>query len=164
MQKRLLEKSFSGTVFRQPIIQTAHGVLLLGDRYILQLRDNKPNIAAPGQWSLFGGIKEANETPLEAMSREVYEELLIRPAEFRYLWFTDYFAIFEAEVIRTYFFVSDVTSVWSNHHLQEGQEAKDFRFEEMDSLEIPQVMRQTIVRLHRQKIMPDFLRSILRTT
>lgn len=127
-----------------PVIQSAHAILLMDGQYILQLRDNKPNIAAPGQWSLFGGMKKPDETPLQAIKREVYEELSIKPPKFRYLWFSDYFSSFESEVIRTWFFFSDVSSVWHEHELREGQVAKAFDFEQIHSLEMPPVMRQTI--------------------
>ena len=139
-----------GAKHHVPEIQSAHAILLLHDKYILQLRDNKPTIAAPGQWSLFGGMKRMGETPLEAISREIQEELSIQPAEFHYLWFTDYFAAFETEVIRTWFFSSDVGSVWAEHKLLEGQAVGAFRFEKTSDLEMPAVMRQTIERFHKQ--------------
>lgn len=131
-------------------IQSAHAVLLLGEKYVLQLRDSNPGIAAPGQWSLFGGMKKTDETPLKAMSREIHEELSIQPAEFHYLWFTDYFAAFEGEVIRTWFFCSDVSSVWGEHKLLEGQSVGIFHFNDITDLEMPAVMRQTIKRFHKQ--------------
>jgi 8-oxo-dGTP diphosphatase len=133
-----------------PNTQSAHAILLRDDKYILQLRDNKPRIAAPGQWSLFGGLKKIDETPLETISREIQEELSIQPAEFHYLWFTDYFASFEDEVIRTWFFSSDVSSVWAEHKLLEGQSVGIFHFEDIFDLEMPTVMQTTIERFYRQ--------------
>jgi 8-oxo-dGTP pyrophosphatase MutT (NUDIX family) len=51
-------------------------VILLHDhRMLLQLRDNKPGIRYPGIYALFGGKIEEGETPLQAMQREVMEEL-----------------------------------------------------------------------------------------
>ena len=131
-------------------IQSAHAILFLHDKYILQLRDNKPTIAAPGQWSLFGGMKKTGETPLEAISREIQEELSIRSLEFHYLWYTDYFAAFESKVIRTWFFSSDVGSVWDEYKLLEGQSVGIFHFEDIFDLEMPAVMRKTIERFHQR--------------
>lgn len=85
---------------------------------------------------------------MEAISREIYEELSIQPAEFHYLWFTDYFAAFESDVIRTGFFFSDVNSVWAEHKLLEGQSVGNFHFKEIADLEMPPVMRQTIERFN----------------
>ncbi|MBA3016728.1 NUDIX domain-containing protein [Patescibacteria group bacterium] len=144
----MLKKKTNNPLLNAPNIQSAHAVLLLDDKYILQLRETKPGIAAPGQWSLFGGMKKTCETLLEAISREIYEELSIQPLEFHYLWFVDYFSAFEGEVVRTWFFCSDVSSVWAEHKLLEGQAVGVFRFEKTSDLEMPAVMRQTIERFH----------------
>lgn len=134
-----------------PDTQSAHAILLLDDEYILQLREVKPDIAAPGRWSLFGGRKMTDsETPLEAISREIYEELSIQPAEFHYLWFADYFADFEGEVIRTWFFSADVSSVWSEHKLLEGQSVGIFHFNDISDLDMPVVMWMMIDRFHQR--------------
>lgn len=138
--------------YHVPEIQSAHAVLLLGEKYILQLRDNKATIAAPGQWSLFGGLRRASETPFDAIKREIYEELSINPPKLRYLWFSDYFSAFEKEIIRTWFFVSDVSAVWHGHELREGQAVRVFGFEQIHSLEMPPVMRQTIERFQRRAV------------
>ena len=148
MNKRSLQNTFFGVVSRVPNTQTSHAILLLGEKYILQLRENKPDIAAPGQWSLFGGKKKTDETPLEAILREIREELLIETPGYRYLWFADYFAAFEGEVIRTWFFCSDVSSVWAEHKLMEGQSVGIFHFKDISDLGMPAVMRQTIERFH----------------
>ena len=88
------------------------------------------------------------ETPLEVISREIYEELSIQPAGFYYLWFTDYFANFEGEVIRTWFFFSDVSSAWTEHKLLEGQSVGIFQFKDISDLEMPPVMWETIESFH----------------
>ena len=134
-----------------PKIQSAHAILILDGDYILQLRDNKPTIAAAGQWSLFGGEIKIGETPLQTIKREVYEELSIEPAEHSYLWFTDYYSPFERTVIRTWFFASDVTTVWPGHKLREGKDVRTFRFKQLARLDMPQVMYQTLERFHQQR-------------
>lgn len=54
----------------------AGAVLLHPDRRVLlQLRDDKPGIDAPDQWSLFGGGMDAGESPEAGMLREVAEEI-----------------------------------------------------------------------------------------
>ena len=42
---------------------------------LLQLRDDIPDIPWPGTWGTFGGQVEDGETPLEAIEREIREEL-----------------------------------------------------------------------------------------
>lgn len=53
------------------------GVILedTDDRLILQERDNKPDIIAPGEISIFGGETKIGETSGETAIREINEEL-----------------------------------------------------------------------------------------
>ena len=51
---------------------------LLFDRHgrlLIYLRDDKPNIPFPNHWDLIGGHVEADETPEQALVREVKEEI-----------------------------------------------------------------------------------------
>jgi 8-oxo-dGTP pyrophosphatase MutT (NUDIX family) len=63
----------------QPTLQTGNAVaaiLMSEDRgYILQLRDDVPHIWYPGHWGLFGGSIDPGESELEALRRELNEEL-----------------------------------------------------------------------------------------
>jgi 8-oxo-dGTP diphosphatase len=54
-------------------------------RYLLQHRDNRPDIWDPDRWGLFGGSIDPGETPEAALARELVEELELRPcAPFSY--------------------------------------------------------------------------------
>jgi 8-oxo-dGTP pyrophosphatase MutT (NUDIX family) len=50
-------------------------ILLPGGRYLMQLRDDRPDIIYPGHWSCFGGAVKRKERPLDALRRELMEEL-----------------------------------------------------------------------------------------
>ena len=50
-------------------------IVLDDGSYLLQHRDDKPDIWYPGHWGCFGGSVDPGETPLEALHRELYEEL-----------------------------------------------------------------------------------------
>ncbi|MFD8194536.1 ATP-binding cassette domain-containing protein [Streptomyces wuyuanensis] len=56
--------------------RTGTAVLLVNDagQYLLHLRDNVPGICHPGTWSLIGGRPEGEESPEEAITRELREE------------------------------------------------------------------------------------------
>lgn len=63
----------------EPNLQTGNAVaaiLLAADGgYVLQLRDDFPHIWYPGHWGLFGGSIDPGESELEALRRELQEEL-----------------------------------------------------------------------------------------
>lgn len=46
---------------------------------LLQQRDDKPDLAFAGYWTLFGGKVEYGETPDMAMRRELMEEIELQP-------------------------------------------------------------------------------------
>lgn len=131
-----------------PKVESAHAILRFSDKYILQLRDDKPNIAAHGQWSLFGGEINPGEVPLEAIKRELFEELSIRINKFEFLWYTDYYYDFVKGGVRTWFFTSNVDNVWGPHQLKEGKAVGIFSFHDLKELDIPDVIRQALNRFH----------------
>lgn len=62
-------------------------------KILLQLRDDKAEIPFPNMWGTFGGQIEEGETPLEAIKREILEELdycLINPEYFGNFKFEGY--------------------------------------------------------------------------
>lgn len=56
-------------------VQVAIAILYQENKFLMQLRDNIPNIPYPGQWALFGGHIESGETPDVAVKREIIEEI-----------------------------------------------------------------------------------------
>jgi 8-oxo-dGTP diphosphatase len=75
-------------------VEVALAILYREGKFLMQLRDDKPNIPYPGHWSLFGGHLELGETPEEAIKRELLEEInyaVAAPIEFGF--YTDFKAI-----------------------------------------------------------------------
>jgi 8-oxo-dGTP diphosphatase len=56
-------------------------------RFLLQQRDNVPGVVHPAKIGLFGGQREAGETHLQCIVREVHEELsyFLPPERFEYV-------------------------------------------------------------------------------
>jgi 8-oxo-dGTP pyrophosphatase MutT (NUDIX family) len=65
----------------QPV-HVAVAILYQENKFLMQLRDNIPNIIAPGCWALFGGHLEPGETPEIAVQREVLEEIAYELTDF----------------------------------------------------------------------------------
>ena len=61
-------------------------IVLVDDKYLLQLRDSKRGIFFPMHWGCFGGAAEPGETCKRALVRELREELAIalEPTSLRY--------------------------------------------------------------------------------
>ncbi|WP_217556391.1 NUDIX domain-containing protein [Streptomyces sp. GbtcB6] len=57
---------------------------------VLQLRDEKAGIGWPGHWSMPGGGSEADETPMETVLRELFEETGIVPEAIEEVTVTPY--------------------------------------------------------------------------
>ena len=49
--------------------------LFIGERLLITLRDDRPDIAFPNMWDFVGGGRERDETPEETLIREVREEV-----------------------------------------------------------------------------------------
>lgn len=61
------------------IVRVAIAILYQNHQFLMQLRDDIPNIVYPGHWGLFGGHLEPGETPEVAVKRELLEEIGYAP-------------------------------------------------------------------------------------
>jgi len=55
--------------------QSAGFLIENANRVLLYLRDDSLTIPSPNKWAVMGGIVEQDETPLQAVAREFFEEL-----------------------------------------------------------------------------------------
>jgi 8-oxo-dGTP pyrophosphatase MutT (NUDIX family) len=98
-------------------------LLVLEDgRYVMQLRDALPNIFYPNHWGCFGGAVDAGERPLEALKRELREELEYEPDnadEFTRFDF-DFTRLGRPRVSRIYFEVRVPQQAFRRFVLHEG--------------------------------------------
>ena len=134
--KRALNPSCKESRAENPILRPADAaaalIQLTDGRYVLQLRDARPDIFYPDHWGCFGGAIDPGETPEAALVRELDEELglrLVESAVTRFTRFTHDFGFAGLGTIdRIYFHLSlpDIAGL----RLQEGAGIAAFAAEE----------------------------------
>ena len=65
--------------------EVVKAIIYKDQKYLLQLRDNKPSILCPNTWAFFGGNVKNGEGFVEAIKRELTEELSWFPEKLFYL-------------------------------------------------------------------------------
>ena len=60
---------------RDRLISVTMAIIYQDNKYLMQLRDDIPNIAYPGVWGFFGGYLEPGEEPEAGLRRELIEEI-----------------------------------------------------------------------------------------
>jgi 8-oxo-dGTP pyrophosphatase MutT (NUDIX family) len=119
-----------------PSNATAAIISLSGKRYLMQLRDQKPNIFYPGHWGVFGGAIDPGETTSQGLQRELREELSLRDIAFNP--FTSIAIDFSycglGNIVRHYFAAEIDESILERLRLGEGQEMRVFLASEILSM------------------------------
>jgi len=120
-----------------PADATAAIIALPGRRYLMQLRDQKPNIFYPGHWGVFGGAIDPGETRGEGLQRELQEELSLSDIGFEpFTRITiDFSYCGLGDIVRHYFSAEIEDSMLARLRLGEGQEMKVFGASELLSMQ-----------------------------
>jgi 8-oxo-dGTP diphosphatase len=111
-------------------------ILWRGDRVLLQQRDNRPDIASPGKWAIFGGHVEPGEDPEHAARREIEEELELKLSDALSLF---HYSLEEGR--ERFFFAAELTVDLHELTLHEG--------ENMELVAVADLDRYALVPLHR---------------
>ncbi len=109
----------------EPIVPLTHdarpaaavAILYQNQKFLLQLRDDNPQILYPGHWAFFGGHIEPGEQPEQAVQRELQEEIGYRPPQVHH--FCSYLT--DAQIIRHVFYAPLLIEV-KDLQLNEGQD------------------------------------------
>ena len=97
-------------------VEVAIAILYQDSKFLMQLRDDLPNIIFPGHWGFFGGHLEPGEDTNSGMRRELYEEIGYVPKTITLFESTE-----DERVIR-HFYQAELTVSVKDLELNEGQD------------------------------------------
>jgi 8-oxo-dGTP pyrophosphatase MutT (NUDIX family) len=108
-------------------------IALSGGRYLMQLRDQKPNIFYPGHWGVFGGATDPGESTRQGLRRELIEELSLPEIDFKpFTSLAIDFGYCGLGIITRHYFVVEIdNSMLQRLRLGEGQEMRVFSAPEL---------------------------------
>ena len=108
-------------------------IMLEDGRYVMQLRDAIPDIFYPDHWGCFGGAVDEGENPIQALRRELLEELefkVVNAREFTRFDF-DFTNLGQKKVYRIYYEVPVPAESYARFTLREGAQIKAFTVTEI---------------------------------
>ena len=110
-------------------------ILIYKKNFLLQKRDNFNFIRLPSFWGCFGGEKKKNETYVNAIKREIYEEINLK-IDFKKHITTIYAKnTQDNEILKRYYFVKILNTKDVNKiQLNEGQKYAFFNIEKIINL------------------------------
>ena len=112
-------------------------------RLLVYLRDNNPAIPFPNHWDLFGGHLEADETPEQALVREVMEELGV---ELKHWNFFRVYHCTRGDVYPNikHIYWAEIDQSPAQLTLNEGQRLMSIGANELDRLKFANILREIL--------------------
>ena len=113
-------------------LDSVGALIHMGQRYLLQHREDRDGVAYPNCWGLFGGACEPGESAADALHREMLEELSLEVAAYKPLMTCVYDLWFERRRTRKAFFTIELSEFQAAKLvLHEGQGMAWLRFDEV---------------------------------
>ena len=110
-------------------------IVLPGSRFLMQLRDDRPDIWYPAHWGCFGGALDPGETAWEALKRELNEELelVIKEARLESRYVFDFEPVHLVKICRAYYVVDLSDAELSKLVLHEGAAMEVLTYHQLTS-------------------------------
>ena len=128
----------------QPIVGVG-AIIFEGQSILLVKRDHEPG---KGQWSLPGGAVEVGETLIEALKREIYEEVSIKIEIGDLARVLDRIVYDQKRRVQFHYIIADYWGWVVSGQLKPGSDVSDARFvklEEVKKMGISKEVEETII-------------------
>jgi 8-oxo-dGTP pyrophosphatase MutT (NUDIX family) len=113
-------------------LDSVAALIFMGPQYLLQHREDRRGVSYPNYWGLFGGAREQGESAVDALRRELLEELELEVTSYEPLLGCIYELWFEDRRTRKAFFSIELPKAQAGKLvLGEGQGMAWLRFEEI---------------------------------
>lgn len=113
-------------------LDSVAALIHMGQRYLLQHREDRAGVAYPNCWGLFGGACEPGESAVDALHRELLEELSLEVTGYMPLMTCMYDLWFEDRRTRKAFFAIELSQAQADTLvLHEGQGMAWLGFDEV---------------------------------
>ena len=112
----------------QPVVGVG-AIIFQGESVLLVKRDQEPG---KGQWSLPGGVVEVGETLIEALQREIYEEVSIKIEIGDLVRLLDRIIYDLERRVQFHYIIADYWGWIVSGQLQSGSDVSDARFVELE--------------------------------
>ena len=116
------------------------------DKYLFVLRDNSQSVVNPNTWSLVGGRIKSNETPENALKREVKEESNINLNNIKFIRKEICTMVYKQKHMKSnvYFFIADTDADLRQIKLTEGQKVAYYSLNKLLKLNVGNWLRHFI--------------------